>query len=224
MTTHVAVTGPGFPDPICVAEAALLARLRVGDEGAYEELFRTHSGALMAVARRYLGDTDDAADAVQTAFVSAFRSLPRFAGTARLGTWLHRIAVNACLTKLRGRRRSRLVPLDDVFPAAATPEGDGLSRAETAAHVRAGVDQLPAAYRAVIRLRDLEGLGTVETARRLGTSEGVVKTRLHRARRALRTLLVGQDDPGRAGGTNRSEASGGPRSKTRRLGRAARGV
>jgi RNA polymerase sigma-70 factor (ECF subfamily) len=190
MTTTVAGCGPRTPASNPDTEAALVARLRAGDEDAYETLFRSHAGAMLAVARRFLGDTDAAADAVQEAFVSAFRAMPSFEGTARLGTWLHRITVNACLMALRGRRRSRLVPLGEHAAPIATQDQDPLSRTETAAWVRAGIAQLPDAYRTVIRLRDLDGLGTHETARRLGTSVEVVKTRLHRARQALRSLLA----------------------------------
>jgi RNA polymerase sigma-70 factor (ECF subfamily) len=189
MTTSVAVSGPCLPGPDLPDETELVARLQAGDEDAYETLFRTHSGAMMAVARRFLGDTDDAADAVQDAFVSAFKAMGSFEGTSRLGTWLHRITVNACLMKLRGRRRGRLVPLDDSHAPVCRLEDDWLSRAEVAERVRTCIDQLPPAYRAVIRLRDIEGVDTSEAAARLGTNEGVVKTRLHRARHALRALL-----------------------------------
>ncbi|HJZ57260.1 MAG TPA: sigma-70 family RNA polymerase sigma factor [Gemmataceae bacterium] len=190
MTTSVAVSGPCLPGPNLSDETDLVARLRAGDEDAYEALFRAHSGALLAVARRFLGDTDDAADAVQDAFVSAFRALGSFEGGARLGTWLHRIAVNACLMKLRGRKRSRLVPLDESHAPACRSEDDHLGRAEVADRVWACIDRLPPAYRAVIRLRDIEGVGTAEAAGRLGTNEGAVKVRLHRARQALKALLV----------------------------------
>lgn len=190
MTTPVAVSGPRSPGSDAADEAGLVARLRAGDEDAYEALFRARSGAMLAVARRFLGDTDDAADAVQDAFVSAFRAMPAFEGGSRLGTWLHRITVNACLMKLRGRRRSRLVPLDDAAAAAGPADDDAVTRAEAAERVRACIDRLPPAYRAVIRLRDLEGVGTAEAAGRLGTNEGAVKVRLHRARRALKTLLT----------------------------------
>lgn len=173
-------------------EADLIIRLQTGDNDAYQDIFRTHGGAMLSVARRFFGDTDDAAEAVQDAFVSAFRAMTAFEGTAKLGTWLHRITVNACLLKLRGRRRSRLVPLDDQFQTAATACDSGLSQDETCARVRAGLAQLPEAYRTVIRLRDLEGLSTEETAARLGTNRGAVKTRLHRARQALKSILEPQ--------------------------------
>ena len=171
-------------------EADLVARLRTGDGDAYRHLFRTHAGALTAVARRFFGDTADAVEAVQDAFVSAFRAMSAFEGTAALGTWLHRITVNGCLLKLRGRKRSRLVALENDFPAIACDSA--LSQSETCARVRAGVAQLPEAYRTVIQLRDLEGLSTEETAARLRTNCSAVKTRLHRARRALRTILEPQ--------------------------------
>ena len=189
MTTRAAVNGPSLLGSNLADETGLVARLRVGDEDAYKALFCQHSGAMAAVARRLLGDTDDAADAVQDAFVSAWKAMRSFEGSARLGTWLHRIAVNACLMKLRGRKRSRFVPLDESHAPVCRPEDDRLGRAEVAERVRAGIDRLPPAYRTVIRLRDIEGVGTAETADRLGTNKAVVKVRLHRARQALRALL-----------------------------------
>ena len=186
------------------AEAALVARLRAGDGAAYAEAFRVHAGSMAAVARGFFGDPGEAAEAVQDARVSAFRGMPGFAGTARLGTWLHRVTVNACLMRLRARRRQRTVMLDGPALDGGRRPGRAdsgehparrLVRAEAAARVRACVERLPAGYREVIRLRDLEELGTDETAARLGTNPGAVKTRLHRARRALRELL----DAGPAG-------------------------
>jgi RNA polymerase sigma-70 factor (ECF subfamily) len=91
--------------------------------------------------------------------------------------------------KLRSRKRGKLVPLDDSHAAVCRWEDDGLGRAEVAERVRACIDRLPPAYRTVIRLRDIEGVGTAETADRLGTNEGVVKIRLHRARQALKVML-----------------------------------
>lgn len=174
-------------------EADLVTRLRTGDNAAYTQLVQVHTDTMTAVARRFFGNTPDAVEAVQDAFVSAFRAMTTFEGTAMLGTWLHRITVNACLLKLRGRKRSRLVPLEDETPVTDSQvEECRLSQTETCSRVRASVEQLPEAYRTVIRLRDLEGLSTEETAARLGTNCGAVKTRLHRARRALKTILEPQ--------------------------------
>ena len=189
MTIPVAVCAPRSSTPDATDETELLTRLRAGDQPAYEHLVRRHSGVMLSLARRFFGDTDDAAEVVQDAFVSAFRSMRAFEGGSRLGTWLHRITVNACLMRLRSRKRSRLVPLGGhCFPVTAT-ECDDLTRAETVARVRTGIARLPDAYRAVVQLRDIEGFDTADAATRLGTNEGAVKVRLHRARRALRTIL-----------------------------------
>jgi len=83
-------------------EDLLLARLRAGEEAAFEQLVRAQSGRMLAVARRLLGNEEDARDAVQEAFAAAFRSVAGFSGSSRLSTWLHRIVVNAALMKLRG--------------------------------------------------------------------------------------------------------------------------
>jgi RNA polymerase sigma-70 factor (ECF subfamily) len=158
-------------------ESALVARLRANDHEAFAQLFRDNVIPMTAVARRFFGDTTDANEAVQDALVSAFKGMAAFEGTAKLGTWLHRITVNACLLKMRGRKRSRLVPLEDeTHVAAPWSYEDGPSQSETCAQVRAGVERL----------------STEETAARLGTNCGAVKTRLHRARQALKAVLEPQ--------------------------------
>src|SRR5262249_23158228 len=173
-----------------------------GDERACEALVRQHGGRMLVVARRFLRTEEDSADAVQDAFLSAFRSLDGFEGNSALGTWLHRIVVNVCLMRLRARSRSREVRIDDLLPTFDASghhsrpvrgwEDQGLARLtreEARAHVRDCIDRLPDAYREVLVLRDIEELDTEQTARQLGIAPGAVKTRLHRARQALRTLL-----------------------------------
>lgn len=193
-------------------ETALVERLRAGDERAYEELVRTYAGRLLAGVRRYLPRDEDAADAVQEAFLSAFKSIDRFQGGSRLYTWLYRIAINAALMQIR-RKGSRpeesvedLLPryLDDGHRADPggpwnLPDGAEPDRAETLAVVRQAISRLPENYRAVLLLRDIEGMDTAETARLLATTPGAIKVRLHRARQALRELL----DRSLAGGTER---------------------
>jgi RNA polymerase sigma-70 factor, ECF subfamily len=192
----------GNRDACTFDDAEMLARVRAGDEIACEALVRHHGWRMLAVARRLLRSEEDSADAVQDAFLSAFRSLDGFEGNAALGTWLHRIVVNACLMKMRSRSRSREVRIDDVLP---TFDDTGhhsrpvrpwdhqalarLTQAETRAHVRAGIARLPTSYREILLLRDIEELDTEQTAQELGIAPGAVKTRLHRARQALRTLL-----------------------------------
>jgi RNA polymerase sigma-70 factor (ECF subfamily) len=188
--------------PSAWSDAALLAGLRANDAAASEALVRQFGGRLLAVALRLLGNESDARDALQDAFISAFQSIHRFTGGSALGTWLHRITVNAALMRLRTKRRrpetsiESLLPafLDDGHhadppPAWRSPEPEAVDQAETRALVRGKIDELPAGYRDIILLRDIEGLDTEETARLLGLSENAAKTRLHRARQALRTLL-----------------------------------
>lgn len=184
-------------------EATLIAQLRAGDEAAYEQVVRLYGGRLLAVARRILGSDEDARDIVQDAFLNAFRSLDRFEGNAKLSTWLHRIAVNAALMKLRTRKRKPEQPIDTFLPSFLDdghheerfqsweePVDKALERAETRELVRQQIDALPESYRTVLVLRDIEGLDTEETANMLGLSVNATKIRLHRARQALRTLLA----------------------------------
>ncbi len=196
-------------------DAALLAGLRAGEDAAYETLLRAYSGRMLAVARRFMGSEDDAREAVQEAFVSAFKAMDRFEGDSRISTWLHRIVVNACLMKLRTRRRKPEESIDDLLPKFAENghldvSGAGwegadalIERDETRALVRESIERLPEAYRTVLLLRDIEELDTEQTAEALGLSKAAVKTRLHRARQALRQLLDEHFSHSRAGGEER---------------------
>lgn len=184
-------------------EAELIEGLRAGDEAAFEALVRRDSGRLLAVVRRILNNDDEAREAVHEAFISAYRARAQFQAGARLSTWLHRIAINAALMKLRSRRRRHEEAIDDLLPkfladghhaeqfrSWAEPVDDALARRETAETVRRAIDRLPESYRTVLLLRDIEGLSTEEAASMLGTTPNAVKIRLHRARMALRTLLA----------------------------------
>ena len=186
-----------------VLETDLLEGLRAGREDAFETLVRAHSGRMLSVCRRILRSDEEAKDAVQEAFVSAFKAIGSFEGTCQLGTWLHRIAVNASLMRLRTRKRRPEQSIDDLLPAF---RDDGHARIdpqdwspsalqllesrETRESVRGCIDRLPDMYRTVLLLRDIEELDTAETAQVLDVTEGVVKVRLHRARHALRRLLA----------------------------------
>jgi RNA polymerase sigma-70 factor (ECF subfamily) len=184
------------------SETDLLARLRSGQEGAYEELVRNEGRHLLAVARRLLRNEEDAQDAVQQAFLSAFRALPGFNGQSRLTTWLHRIVTNAALMKLRTRGRQAEDSIEDLLPTFledghhveqfsewALPADARMLRRETRAQVRAAIEALPDSYRTVLLLRDIEELSTEETAQALGVNPNTVKIRLHRARQALLKVL-----------------------------------
>jgi RNA polymerase sigma-70 factor (ECF subfamily) len=183
-------------------EMGIVAGLRAGDDRAFERMVRRYGGRLLVVARRIVGNDETARDVLQEAFLAAFRSMDGFAGTARLSTWLHRIVVNAALMKLRSRRRRPEESIEELLPRfdetghfADAPSAWEASvdrtfeRAETRVLVRQAIDELPPSYRTVLVLRDIEELDTDETAAMLGVSPNAVKTRLHRARQALRTLL-----------------------------------
>jgi RNA polymerase sigma-70 factor (ECF subfamily) len=183
-------------------ERQLISDLRAREEPAFERLVHEHAGRLLAVARRIVSSDEEARDAVQEALLSAFRGIDRFQGASRLGTWLHRITVNAALMRLRSRRRRPEQPIDDLLPtfladghhAVPPPDWpdsveDQLARTDTRRIVRDCIDRLPESYRTVLVLRDIQEMETDEVAQQLGLTKGAVKTRLHRARQALKTLL-----------------------------------
>lgn len=194
-------TGPS--EVAIEADVRLLARMRAGEDAAFDELVAACGHRMLAVARKMLPNEDDANDAVQDAFLSAFKNLANFDGRSQLNTWLHRITVNACLMKLRTRKRKPERSIEDFLPAFVEDghqvkpseawQPDRLagieSRESMQALVREKIHELPEAYRVVLMLRDFEDLSTEEAAEVLGTTPNAVKTRLHRARQALRTLL-----------------------------------
>lgn len=169
----------------------------------FEVFVRDYAERLLAVARRMLRCEEDAADAVQDAFCSALVARRTFQGESTVYTWLYRIVVNVCLMKIRSQPRATLVSLDELS-YSSEPEncqrlrfstrgqlGDCyLEREELRAIVRSCIEQLPDKYREVLLLRDIEQLDTDRTAELLDLSPGAVKTRLHRARQALRVMLV----------------------------------
>jgi len=185
---------------------ALAERLKAGEAEAFEELVRTYGGRLRAVALSVLHDAADADDALQEGFLAAFRSIGQFEGRAQLGTWLHRIVLNAALMKLRAKRSRPDLDGEELLPQFTSngvfaerqgdwgPEGveDAVARNEVRARVRECVAELPEKFRIPLLLRDVEGLSAQEMGDRLGTTANAAKIRLHRARQALRTLLERQ--------------------------------
>lgn len=179
----------------------LLLALRAGNDAAYQELILTYGGRLLAVCRRYLANEEDAKDALQDALIQAFRALPRFEGGCHIATWLHKIAVNASLMKLRSKRSRPEESIEPLLPqfkddghavAPAVEWADSFElvrRSEVRQRVREAIQRLPETYRTVLLLRDIEELDTAEAATLLGITENAVKIRLHRARQALRELL-----------------------------------
>ena len=166
-----------------------------------DALIRGTYADVYALCRRLLRDEADAADATQEVYLRVVRSVLAFRGDAAFGTWLHRVTVNVCLTALqrrgdvRGRGQSAgaaafAAPGDGVDLASEDPgPEDRAETADLAARTARALLELPDAAREVVVLRDVQGLSTRETATALGTSEGAVKVRLHRAHARLRELL-----------------------------------
>lgn len=190
-----------------VSEGVLVAALRAGESWAFEGFVRDQAGRVKAVAERFLRNEQDANDVVQETFLAAFKAVRSFEGKSQLTAWLHRIAINASLMKLRTRHRHaeqvvepemeallpRFVGLGvHASPQRAfveTPEEETI-REETRAFVRECIDRLPEQYRSALLLRDIEGFNNEDVAEHLGVSVNAAKIRVHRARQALRALLA----------------------------------
>ncbi len=168
-------------------EGALVQRARGGDIRAFERLYREHAGRVYGLCLRMTRDRDLAEDCTQETFISAWRALAQFETRSALGTWLHRIAVNACLAK---RRRTPLVeqPLEEE-EGALERGGWTLETPVEIEEIEAAIGALPEGARDVLVLHALYGYSHGEAARMLGVAEGTCKAQLHRARRLLRERL-----------------------------------
>ncbi len=181
-------------------DPAFVERLRAGDKEACATCVREHSANVYNLALKLTGDPAAAEDVLQETFLSAFRAIPRFEGRARLSTWLYRIAFNATQMRLR-KRQLDTVSLDepeedeegapqprDVADWSDNPE-QVLLDAELRQVMDRAVESLPDTLKSAFVLRDVNGLSTAQTAEVLGLSEEAVKSRLLRARLALRERL-----------------------------------
>ncbi|HTM20774.1 MAG TPA: RNA polymerase sigma factor [Kofleriaceae bacterium] len=182
-------------DPAELSDEALVARVRAGEGGLFEVLMRRHNQRAYRAARAIVRNDAEAEDVAQEAWVAAFSHLGAFEGRSAFSTWLTRIVINEALARLRRQKRAAL-PLDEGAPmsrAADDPERDAW-RAELSALLEGAIDRLPLGHRAVFMLRMVEQLSVAETADSLGLSEEAVRTRLHRARAALRRDLLARSD------------------------------
>jgi RNA polymerase sigma-70 factor, ECF subfamily len=184
-----------------ISDLALVGRVKAGDVSAYEELVRMYDRRVFRIAQHITQNREDAEDVVQDAFLKAYQNLDRFKGDSKFYTWLVRIAVNEALMKLRKRRNSRVVSMDDDVEteegsmprefADWSPNPEQLyGQDETAEILRKTIQGLPPTFRTVFVLRDVEGLSTEETAQMLDLSVPAVKSRLLRARLQLRERLA----------------------------------
>jgi RNA polymerase sigma-70 factor (ECF subfamily) len=185
MTTHQAA-------PHLRGETSDLDAVRAvldGDPSAFAVLVRRHNQPMFRACRAVLGDDSDAEDAVQVAWINAYRALATFRAESTFRTWVIRIAVNEASHRLRQRRRLAAVPMEQITMADTTsPEGDAQT-SELGRLLEQQIDQLPEGLRAVLVLRDVVELDTAETAKCLGIGEENVRVRLHRARQALAASL-----------------------------------
>jgi RNA polymerase sigma-70 factor (ECF subfamily) len=175
-------------------DAELVARVRGGDKDQFAILIRRYNQRIYRIARSITRDESEAEDVTQQTFVSAYQHLGQYAGRAQFSSWLTRIAVNEAFA--RSRVKNRYVALsgaeDETTPSALdapTPEADAI-RAEARGMLEAALDRLAEHHRTVFVLRDACELSTAQTAAALEISEEAVRTRLHRARAALRELLL----------------------------------
>jgi RNA polymerase sigma-70 factor, ECF subfamily len=178
-----------------LSDEEVVARVIQGQTALFEVLMRRHNERLYRAARAILRDDREAEDVMQQAYVNAYVHLRQFDGRAQFSTWLTRIAVNEAIA--RARRLGRYEPLDTetttpgLMPVSsiADPERQAYAR-EVGTLMESAIDSLPDGNREVFVLREVEGMSTSETAQALGVSEDVVKTRLSRAKAALRRELV----------------------------------
>jgi len=175
------------PSSGSASDGDLAAAAKAGDRRAFASLLRRHDDEMRRLAFRMLGDRDAMDDALQDAYVNAFRALPHYREDARFVTWLYRITYNACIDELR-RARRRPVPVaqdEDDERSAADPARD----VTTAASVRAALAALPTEQRAAVLLVDSEGLDHRGAARILGVPLGTLASRLSRARASMRRSI-----------------------------------
>jgi RNA polymerase sigma-70 factor (ECF subfamily) len=190
-----------------LTDAVLVARAVERDPDAMRAIMRRYNRRLYRIARGILGNDAEAEDAVQSAYMHAFRGLAAFRGDAMLGTWLTRIVINEALGLRRGQRPSLSLTADMMEPAlggeiipfpGAVPHPDPeriIAQRQIQSAVERAIDELPVSFRAVLVARVLEEMSVEETAELLGLRPETVKTRLHRARRLLRQALERQIGP-----------------------------
>jgi RNA polymerase sigma-70 factor, ECF subfamily len=166
------------------SDAELLAAHVAGDRYAFDELFHRHQRQLHRLARLTTRTPEDAEDALQDAMLSAHRGAGTFRHDAAVGSWLHRIVVNACLDRLRRAKAHPTAPLEDVYPVP-----DRTAQVETAIVVQRALMRLPVEQRAAVVAVDMQGYSVADTAALLGVAEGTVKSRCSRARVRLGELL-----------------------------------
>ena len=177
-----------------ISDADYVRRLQRGETDAFEMLVRRHEKTIFNLVYRMLGDYDEAAEVSQEVFLSAYRAIGRFRGDANFSTWLYRIALNHTSTRRKslGRRQQRNVAIDDTEPVRDLQPGpaETMEKKEIRERVQRALNNLEPDDATVIVLRDLQDIPYEEVARLLEVPVGTVKSRLHRARQALKSQLA----------------------------------
>jgi len=180
-----------------LSDEEVVERVRAGDRPLYEIVMRRHNQRLFRISRAILGDSDEAEDVIQHAYVRAYAALHQFEGRSQFSTWLTKIAVHEASSRLMKRKRVHSVPpdadqdyqgMEAIRSSGPNPEEQVL-RHETIRLLEEAVDSLPGTYRCVFVLRAMENMSTAETANCLDLTEEAVKVRLLRARQMLRKEL-----------------------------------
>lgn len=180
-------------------ERDLVLRAKRGDQDAFEQLVLDNQNRIYSLALRLMGNREEAADLAQEAFLKAWQGLPTFQGESSFSTWLYRLTSNVCIDALRRNRRRQAVAEtvslddDDSWIEPADWEGDPqrlLERAELSRAVERGLEALPDHFRQVLVLRELSGLSYQEIGTAMELDLGTVKSRIARARVALRKILL----------------------------------
>jgi RNA polymerase sigma-70 factor (ECF subfamily) len=209
-----ASSSPGAAALSALSDEALIARARQKDFGAFEALLERYEDKVFRLALRFVRNESDAMEILQDTFLSIWRKLDTFKGDAQFSSWVYRVTANAALMRLRTQKRHPQISTEELPPgfldsytaseAGAYAAGhlpspgenwakrpdDQLQSDELRRHIQAAVDSLPELYRTVFLIRDVEGMSTEETAELLAISVPTVKTRLHRARIALRAAIA----------------------------------
>lgn len=181
-------------------EAAVIQAVLGGDVNAFEKLVKEYEKNVYNLALRMTGNSEDAADMSQEAFIKAYNSITSFRGDSKFSVWLYRIVSNVCLDFLRSRSRKQTVSLSaenddgedvelDIADETQSPELL-LDRSMTRDAVRRGLAALPPDHREILLLREIQGLSYEEIASVLGLEEGTVKSRIFRARKKLCSFLI----------------------------------
>ncbi len=204
MPTLPPPTPPESNAAAVVTDEELVARARTKDFAAFEQLVDRYEDKIFRLAFRFVRNETEAKEIVQDTFLLVWRKLDTFKGDSQFGSWLYRVATNTALMRLRAQRRHPEISteelpvdyLDNYGQVAAAGENwakrpdDELQSDELRRRIQKAVDELPEIYRTVFIIRDVEGLSTEETAEVLEISIPTVKTRLHRARLALRDAIT----------------------------------